>query len=127
MSVESLRQRDEFPQAPNAQLDLGRPRQVRLACRHRDQQGAPSLVLDLKGRRDVASPARQPSHDPEAPPEERMARVADRDLRQTGTIRLTRGDIPVDLRGKGSTGARHSEPGGRETPDSRESEADGIP
>lgn len=84
MSVESLRQRDKVPQALNAQLDPRPPRQVRLARRHRDQQGAPSLVLDLKEGRDVAGPACQPPQDPEATPEERMAGVVDRDLRQTG-------------------------------------------
>jgi hypothetical protein len=113
MCIESLRQRDKVPQAFNAQLDLGPLRRVRLARRHRDQKGAPSLVLDLKGGRDVASPAGQPPQNPEATPEERMAAVADRHLCQTGTISLTRGDIPVDLRWKGSTGAHRSGAGGR--------------
>lgn len=60
MSVESLRQRDKVPQALNAQLDLGRPRRVRLARRHWDQQGAPGLVLDLEGGRHVPAALRQP-------------------------------------------------------------------
>ena len=105
MGIEAPRQRDKVPQALNAQLDLGPPCRVRLARRDRDQQGAPGLVLDLKGGRDVAGPDCQPSQDPEATPEEWMVGLADRDLRRTGIIRLTRGDIPVDLRSRAWTGS----------------------
>ena len=87
--IEDLRQRDELPQALNAQLDLGLTRQARLAGRLGDQQRPAAAVLDLERRRHVAGPPRQPPQHEEAPPMKRMARVADQDLPRTGTVSLT--------------------------------------
>jgi hypothetical protein len=56
--IEDLPQRDEFPQALNAQLDVGLPRRGWLGCRLRDQESAPVPMLDLEGGQDVAGAPR---------------------------------------------------------------------
>ncbi|WP_282026241.1 hypothetical protein [Limimaricola cinnabarinus] len=97
--IEGLHQRDQFPQAFNAQLQVRDIIKVCHAAGFRDQKRGSIDMDDLEKRLHVACPRRYSAQQLEAVTEQRMTWVTDFNLSaRKGTITVGRGDIPIDPR-----------------------------